>query len=277
MAKGNMGNLLQHYVALHAARALDAQAGAFEYVDLFAMAPWEGLERATAGFKRAIATLDARPADDLVAATFRAAWARRYGKELLPPAPKRQYPNTAALLLEAPVRLAKMAVCEHEETRRAELLAYLDEHAQETPHDVFGRWEEVRFANRANALMIMVDAYQVHRKTQATSKKPGYITVDRIRGALGALGLLKRGDDAAATPAVATIFSYGELEPDATHRVLEAELEGKWGWNVTRVQEPDVSPRAAGKTAWHQGWWCASHESVRAPDDLQQRWEQWRG
>lgn len=277
MAKGNMGNLLQHYVALHAARALDAKAGAFEYVDLFAMAPWEGLERATAGFKHAIGTLDARPAEDRVAAAFRAAWARRYGKEVLPPAPKRQYPNTAALLLETPVRLAKMAVCEHDETRREELQAYLDEHAQETPHDVFGRWEDVRFASRLNALMIMIDAYQVHRKTQATSKKPGYITVDRIRGVLGALGLLKRGDDAAATPAVATIFSYGETEPDATHRVLLAELEGKWGWNVTRVQEPDVSPRAAGKTAWHQGWWCASHESVRAPEDLQQRWEQWRG
>lgn len=277
MAKGNIGNLLQHYVALHAARTLDSLAGGFEYVDLFAMAPWEGLERRTPGFKAVIDSLDTRPAGDPVAAAFRAAWARRYGKEIPALATKRQYPNTAALFLDAGIRMSKMALCEQDETRRAELQAYLDEHAAATPHEVFGRWEEVRFATRSNPMMVMFDPYQVHRKTQATSKKLGYITVDKIRGVLGQLGLLKRGDDAAAAPAIVTIFSFGELDPDATHRVLEADLAGKWGWHLERIKEPDVPARDATRAVWHQAWWCGSNEATKAPADLQQRWETWRG
>ena len=60
MAKGNPGNLLHHYVGLEAAHRLAARVDAFDFIDLFAMAPWEPLAATTAGFQRTLAACDMR-------------------------------------------------------------------------------------------------------------------------------------------------------------------------------------------------------------------------
>ena len=53
MAKGNLGNLLQHFVAIHAADALvrnSPEGAKLVYVDCFSMAPWEEIEKRNGEF-----------------------------------------------------------------------------------------------------------------------------------------------------------------------------------------------------------------------------------
>ena len=57
MAKGNTGNLLQHFVAIMVADKIIRQLSdstAIEYIDLFAMRPWEEINQAEDQFKKRI-------------------------------------------------------------------------------------------------------------------------------------------------------------------------------------------------------------------------------
>ena len=110
MAKGNLGNILQHFVAIMAADELLAQTGRFGdsvfYLDAFAMQPWEKLGMLTAGgavaqprkdFSEQYARMPGRAMkQDIVAKAFVQAGQQNPNK-----AAKGYYPNTAALLCAA--------------------------------------------------------------------------------------------------------------------------------------------------------------------------------
>ena len=61
MAKGNLGNLLQHFVAIHAADALvrnSPEGAKLVYVDCFSMAPWEEIEKRNRVFVNSVNRFD---------------------------------------------------------------------------------------------------------------------------------------------------------------------------------------------------------------------------
>lgn len=84
MAKGNIGNLLQHFVALNVAEKVvnywNKPESPIEYVDCFSMAPWESLDcTQPQGFKRLINTFPTRSdAGDFVANVFINVWNGKY-------------------------------------------------------------------------------------------------------------------------------------------------------------------------------------------------------
>lgn len=275
MAKGTAGNLLQHFVALHAARCLNAEAGAFEYVDLFAMAPWEPAEKPEREYVALLDSFAARPEDE-VASAFLKAWAERYGATLPARSRDREYPNTATLLLHAKAQLSGMILCEHDEGSWSALRAYLAEHAKKISHEVYGSWQRAPLGAAEGPTMVMLDPFQVHLTRTGATKPEGYLTVADVRGILGAtkLDVLGRAIDPKAAPVIATIFSSGDRNAEATDRELRRDLE-KYGWQVSGIRVKTATTKTRKIEAWHQAWWCASHDSVAGPEDLQREWDTW--
>jgi hypothetical protein len=276
MAKGNAGNLLQHFIGLHAARCLNERAGAFEYLDLFAMAPWEPAERAEREYVALLDSFAARP-NDPIASVFLKAWAERYAGSDVPARSRdREYPNTMTLLLSAKIKLESILLCEHDEGCWRALRTYLDEHAGKIPHQVYGSWQRAPLGAVSGPALVMLDPYQVHVTRTAATKPEGYLTVADVRGILGStkLDLLGRATDAKGAPVIATLFSFGERNPEATDRALRVELE-KYGWRVRTARVQTAATRNRKLEAWHQAWWCASHDSVAGPEDLQGEWDRW--
>lgn len=275
MAKGTAGNLLQHYVGLRAARRLNEAAGAFEYVDLFAMAPWEPADKPEKEYIALLDSFAARP-DDLVAATFLKAWAERYGTDVPTRSRDREYPNTATLLLNAKAKMTAMILCEHDEGAWKALREHLAEFAPKISHDVYGSWQRAPLGAAEGPAFVMLDPFQVHLARTAATKPEGYLTVSDVRGILGStkLDVLGRATDMKAPPAIATIFSFGDRNAEATDRELRRDLE-KYGWRVGGIRVKTAASKTRKTDAWHQAWWCSSHDSVAAPDDLQAEWDAW--
>lgn len=273
MAKGDIGNLLQHFVALTALTRLAKAAGAarFAYVDLFAMRPWEDVPRADDAFKRCLYAVPSRPADPVGSALIAAQRAR--GADLV-----REYPNTTALALHAGFSLASVTACEIDDAKRAQLEEYLLAGAPETPLSLHADCTKAKLVKCLGAAFIIMDPFQVDVDA-AHEGEAGYISLSQIRGILGSskLDVLARARDSFAEPCVAAIFSYGEptANADGTDRALRRELE-RWGWRISRVVEPTVLATGRRRPALHQGWWCASADSVAAPDDLQASWDEWK-
>jgi hypothetical protein len=275
VAKGNLGNLLQHYVGLRAARRLAERSAAFEYFDLFAMAPWEPLERAEAAF---VDLLDSFPgrSNDGVAAAFCSAWSTRYGAAIPREVRQREYPNSIALLLEASVPIARATLCEIDDQRRRLLAEYMDQRGRDVPCSVHVDWQSAEFEQPKGPSLVMLDPYQVHVTRTEKTAPFGYISVDDLRAILFGrkLAMRERAREGEAAAAVATVFSFSESDPDSTDRAVRRELE-KYGWNVRNVRARGVHARDKRKPCWHQGWWCASHPSVAAPEALQGDWDAW--
>jgi hypothetical protein len=271
MAKGNLGNLLQHFVALEAVRSLVAVSPRVAYVDLFAMAPWEAVARPEKPFLRLIATLPHRPTDrfaSALSATF----------EQRPHATKHEYPNTLLLALAAGARFTHITLCEIEAAKRAALEEFLI--IKSLPHTLHGDCTAERLAGCVDAALVVMDPFQVVADPK-TRNKPGYISIARIRGALGQIQLNVLGRPKASSPAppcVAVIFSYSEpkAKADATDRALRSMLANDWGWSVARVVEPTTLRVGQQRPALHQAWWCASDDRVAAPPDLQDQWKRWK-
>jgi hypothetical protein len=274
MAKGNTGNFLQHFVALNAMKALaaSAPAGRFEYVDLFAMEPWEALSNPEPGFTGLFDSLPTRESDP-VASVFLAAQRAR-GAE---PA-NREYPSTLVLALTAGLDLASITACEIDEEKRENLETYLAAHSKGIPYTLHGDFAHASLTKCNGAAFVIMDPLQVDIVAKPR-KLNGYMSIPQIRGALGStrLDVLGRIKRTASEPCITTIFSYGEPTANAeeTHRALSRELGDKWGWSIDRVVEPTELRVGRKRPALHQAWWCASHPSVAAPKNLQESWEAW--
>jgi hypothetical protein len=272
MAKGNIGNLLQHFVALHALQRLATVADRFAYVDLFAMEPWEDVPVPDAAFRDVLHTLPSRSADPVAAALIVAQQAR--GADLT-----REYPNTTALALHAGFPLTSVTACEIDDTKRAKLERYILEGAAGTPLALHGDCTKAKLAKCGGAAFVIMDPLQVDIDG-AHGGQMGYISIAQIRGVLGSskLDVLARAKTSSTEPCIATIFSYSEptANADETDRALRRELGDQWGWRITRVAEPTVLHTGRKRSALHQGWWCASADGVAAPADLQDSWDKWR-
>lgn len=269
VAKGNIGNFLQHFVALTAARRLAEVAGTFEYVDPFAMAPWEGLDREEADFAKIRGSLATR--EDAIAHIFSTAFRER--TKTTPD--RREYPNTIALLLSAGIVPSRATLCEINDEKREELTSFLNK--SNIASEVHGDFRKARFGACAGAALVVLDPLQVQAKKRNDAS--GYMTVDDVRGLLGAkLSLLGRAKKPASPPCIATIFSFSEVPQtaDETDRALRADLETKYGWRVQRVRQAMVLTTGNRRDGFHQAWWCASHESVEPVQDLQGAWNAWR-
>jgi hypothetical protein len=275
MAKGNTGNFLQHFVGLTAAARLRSVAGAFEYVDPFAMGPWERLERPDAEFVRMFGSLDARP-DDAVARAFVEALRVRYPYGRPANVKAVEYPNTTMLLLHAGMTPSRVTFCERDDAKRKALAAELTRAG--VTHESHPDSRTARLQGCERAAFVMLDPYQV----QAPRRKDGagYITVDEVRGLLGSsnVDVLGRARNPTAPPCVVSLFSFSEqcTQADATDRAVRAELERKAGWHIHLVRESMEITTGNRRKGWHQGWWCASHASVEPYSDLQHAWDEWR-
>src|SRR5271157_1699557 len=105
MAKGNVGNLVQHFTALKVAdRIVDLWNRPeipIEVIDCYSMGTWEDMVASqTPQRARFVERCNSFQAtrDDFVADVFNKAWATRYGRNVPPTVADRQYPNTPFLL-----------------------------------------------------------------------------------------------------------------------------------------------------------------------------------
>jgi hypothetical protein len=272
MAKGNIGNFLQHFVALYAMRRLAAIAGRFAYVDLFAMRPWEDVPLADSAFTGLLHSLLRRQMDPVASAFLAAQQARGPDKTL-------KYPNTLALALHAGFSLASVTACEIDDAKRVELERYVINGVTGVPVAIHGDCTKSRLAACEGAAFVTMDPFQVDIEAEHKGED-GYISIAQIRGALGSnkLDVLARARTTAADPCIATIFSYGEptSNADETDRALRRELGGRWGWRIARIAEPTTLRTGRMRPALHQGWWCASDERAEAPADIQNAWDEWK-
>jgi hypothetical protein len=282
MAKGNIGNILQHYLAICAAEHLADRHGqkgmtskdshrkiaqTLEYIDLFAMAPWEPIEsEGRRWFAKSIEWMEV--AETPMARTFREAWRCHYENDAdgLPnDSPyARGYPNTATLILTGL----------HEESWRMRLHEvcpikrhYLRDWArlQSPAHrvKVGARWQESRLLSTNPArgpVLILLDPHRITNNRP----KPGlaFLSEKEIKKLIGPnmLDIAQRPASPDADRAIIVALSYSDPDPgvpsDIVHRVF-APLG--WKIDVIRVDEPGQG----GVDLFHQGWWIASHDDVR--------------
>lgn len=256
MAKGNIGNLLQHFVAVHAMKRLaEASPDGVQYIDLFAMAPWEPLELKDEQFFQIIQALGGRSDD--VASALRNAEIER-GVPLT-----QEYPNTLVLARQAGINLISATLCEKKESKRDELRAYLVREMPTLSYHIHNTWSKSLAALVEPAFVIM-DPNRV-LPDRGGEVEDNCISVGHVRSVLGShqLNILSRPGIPGSLPCVVTIFSYGQYDYQASQVDKNLrELFKDRGWCVQRIAEPT---KMRGQRSLAQAWWCASHEQVAAP------------
>lgn len=272
MAKGNIGNLLQHFVALEAGRRLlkawSKPSEPIEYIDCYSTAPWEPADCAnTQGYLVKIGQFEkTAQADDLTAKTFIDAWTGRYGAPL-PPIREREYPNTVVLLRTAfPDQAWNWRLHEIEEKKRVQLEALIGA-------PVEADWKtSTMIRNRAlpadRPSWIMLDPKKILRKEKPNDD--GSLASNWLRYLCGTLALDVNGATiAAAPPRMLTIFSYSDKDDLAEEVVQEAF--GSYAWRIHRVRS---GPH--GRATYHQAWVITNKSCGDAADfDLQPLWDKW--
>jgi hypothetical protein len=287
MARGNVGNLLQHFLAIHAAERLvgvssasDRPAPSLCYIDPFAMAPWEEIQgKRPEGFVSMVRSLPTRP-DDPVARTLLSAWARHYASDPggVPTHPvERDYPNTAVLLRERfPDVSWDMRLCEIDRRRRDGLREWASEQAPGA-YLVGGDWHESEVLApiaEATPALVMLDPYQVVADDAKKAGRLGYLTATELRQLLDdRLRILKRPTAEAAAPATVVLLSFADTDPDT----VDGRVQGVFArdrWWIDRVRVGPFQGRHG--ASFHQGWLCHSHELASAGPTIQDRWDAWR-
>lgn len=283
MAMSNIGNLLQHFMAIHAADAIrkvySGENSKVIYVDGFAMAPWEPIKNPKAPFGQILDSFGSRAANgDLVAATFQTAWAAHYGSRPAPdPATTRDYPNTAVLLQAAfPEVNWEMRLFDIDPDKQNALGAWAESHPQLST-TIGGNCFDGVLGHPVPAdfpALLMLDPYRFLPESHPDKYKEGMLPENKLRGMLGkhSLDLLSRPSSPTALTALVLLFSYTESNPDATDRVV-AEFFGKYGeWYIERVM---VQAKGSRPNTFHQGWWICSDDKRLGGSGLQERWDQW--
>lgn len=196
MAKGNIGNLLQHFLALRAAECLlqCLNQPSVTYVDAFSMDAWESVEpsRSNAAFQTVIHRFDELAEHgDLVAKTFLRVWRDHYHPDAMPPDPRqRDYPNSAVLLQAAfPGVEWQMRLHQIDERKRERLTQWADS----VPGGVCrvaGDWRDSSLIVGAavrpeQAALVMLDPFKVVAEGSAEGGRVGMLSESQLRYMLG--------------------------------------------------------------------------------------------
>ena len=287
MAQGNLGNLLQHFVALNCAeRLLDhwqAREKPVVYADCFSMQPWEAVERGNReGFEAVLSQFERKAGEnDLVARTFLTAWTALYHPDRVPDDPlDRAYPNTAVLLRTAfPRQTWEMRLHDIVSEKR---LALRDWASRQSPgtYAVEGCWRSSPLLCQNPvptdaAAFLMLDPYKIVQTNRGKDYHDGYMDGEQIRALIGGfrLQLDERPPDAHAAPVLMTLFSFSDPDPEGKDELVRGYFK-YLGWSVESVQ-------CAPKRTWkmqtrHLGWVVSC--GLPAPvlgRPLQDAWDDW--
>jgi hypothetical protein len=244
MAKGNTGNLLQHFVALRVAQRLverwnqpDQQ---IEYIDCYSMAPWEPIEGdGSEGFRRLVSSLPAKQRHgDFVASVFIETWRQQGGLA----AKNRLYPSTAVLLTAGfPDQAWRMRLHENDLAgggKRQQLEAWARQCGSECW--VEGDWTRSSLiqnspAPRDRPVLVMLDPFQIVSDNARFADQPGYLSERQLEFLVQgqALDIARRPADPQAQPAVITMFSYSDAEPAVAGEIVRKQFEG---WQICEVR-----------------------------------------
>lgn len=268
MAKGNIGNLLQHFVALRVAQTLvnkwDHADSPIEYIDCYSMAPWEKIEsRQPQGFVGLVQSFtDMKKKGDFVASVFLQASQDRYGPNFVPQHPQESYyPNTAVLLRSGfPNQKWAMRLHEDDSTKigkNADLTCW----AQKQPNGTYnvGRdWTQSNLIRNSPAptdrpVFVMLDPFKIVRHNNDLSNGNGYLPYRLLRFLVGehALNIRQRPVNGETMPLVVTLFSYTDSHPEIADGIVRELFAGPH-WQVESVRSGPWHGRN-GKN-WHCGW-----------------------
>lgn len=282
MAKGNLGNLLQHFVTLRAVEGLlsawNRPRDPVLYVDCYSMAPWEKITgKRPEGFDSIVQRFAARSgAGDLVASSFLSAW-RQYYTPSQPPQNirDRMYPNTAVLLRTAfPAQTWEMRLHDIVSQHRIDLTAWA---GPQTPKwcEIEDNWEKSplvcnRPAPVDRPVILLLDPYRV----VAAGKRKGFLTGPMLDDLLGGQKLNLKSRPSASAPVLAAIFSYSDPRPDESAKIIRDRFDSDWC-----VEEVRTSRQRTGtQYTWHLG--CVATRGLPSPvlgGALQDVWDQWAG
>lgn len=291
MAKGNIGNLLQHFVALHVAENLVAGWGqpleAIEYIDCFSMAPWEAIKgNQSQGFVERVKTFEEKSTQgDFVADIFLKAWNTRYASDAIPKHPRsRDYPNTAVLLTTAfPEQHWNMRLHEDDSSaagKNALLTSWAAERTNGT-YTVSGKWAQSEQIFNAplpidRPVMVMLDPTQIVKDDSTKADNAAYLSAQRIRYLFGehALRVSRRARQANLKPLVIMAFSFAETYPEYSNKIMHDQFKPADGWQIERVTLEHRLAR--GTDSVHQGWIISSGlEKPIFENSLQSAWDHW--
>ena len=283
MAKGNIGNLLQHFVGLRCTQVLvnrwNRPQEPILYVDCYSMAPWEKITgKRSEGFSSLVRTFPTKAQQcDLIAKTMLTAWDRHHRAQLPTNPRSRNYPNTAVLLRTAfPNQKWEVKLHDTNTYKRKKIRAWAKKqsHGQ---YAIEGDWSESQLIEHVSAkrpVFVMLDPYQVVGDPNGGIAKGGYLTKCMIQGLLGPekISLIERpGIDAA--PAVVAIFSYSDTQPKVSSRTVSSCFNGL-GWSIERVKT--TQQRTGTNMTHHVGWVVSS--GLPTPilgKPLQAAWNEW--
>lgn len=285
MAKGNIGNLLQHFIGLSCAnRLVDISEGKpLEYIDCYSMAPWEMIDgKSQPAFDKTVQQFAGKAAKgDFIARSFLSAWKCRYGSEDVPADPNnRDYPNTAVLLRTAFPQIAwNMRLHDIDSVKRKNLEEWARQQSPGT-YSVAGKWIDSPLILKAPAsqdagVLVMLDPFRIVEDNHSKAEADGFLPQRLLRYLFGSLALNLHTRDDSAGPCAILLFSYSDDEPNVPDGVIRA-IFPQDQWAIERVQTKPFNFRGA--NSYHQGWVVTKGSSQQsAPTTLQIAWDEWAG
>jgi hypothetical protein len=277
MAKGNTGNLLQHFVAIMVADKIIRQLSdstAIEYIDLFAMRPWEEINQAEDQFKKRIKAItdQKQPSNHCVTSSYRKAFTSKYPDATPPIRRGFSYPNTATLLEHGfPKQKWLMQLHDIDQSKQTALQEMIDKNGK-IQGTVLGKWQnslEKRSQAREGPVLAMLDPNQINLKAGSDEAKLGV----RQLISIASEHKLNLFTNTLNLPAALLAFSYTDHEPDKVNRHLRQEIDNA-GWEDIVIER--ITTRAhtgtRGRDSVHQGW--IIHKNIKTLE-LQAEWDSW--
>jgi hypothetical protein len=291
VAKGNIGNLLQHFVALRVAQRLIENWGhpdiSIEYIDCYSMAPWEPVTgRQPQGFVDLVRQFPVkRNHGDFVASVFlQAWWDHYYAPSEVPGHPQqRNYPNTAVLLRTGfPKQKWNMRLHEDDSTEAGKFdkLSTWASQQNNGNYEVHNDWTgSPLILNRPvpndRPALIMLDPFQIVSDRAISAGRGDYLPASRLQFLVGqhALSLQRQAENNRSKPIVLTLFSYSDANPQIADRIVREQFPSDC-WHVEWVQSGPWQGRNGRN--WHVGWIVSTvlGESVLR-SSAQEEWNRW--
>lgn len=287
MAVGNIGNMLQHYVALtvakHVADECAHSNAPVEYIDCYSMAPWETITgkqpQGFVGLVRGFENKSSR--GDFVSSVFLKAWNSHYGEDVIPTHPNdREYPNTAVLLTVAfPHQRWNMRLHENDLTeagKQAKLKQWLHDQKLATG-EVNGDWQMSRQIMKApvshdSPVIVMLDPFRIVPDGSENANKPGYLKSGLLRMLMGEHALKICCDKIVSEkPLVVLLLSYSDVNPLIPDRIVRNQFSS--GWHIQNVRSGPWKLR--GIDSYHQCWVVSRNLKFSESMDLQSAWDSW--
>ncbi len=290
MAMGNIGNLLQHFVALRVAQRLvenwNQANKPIEYIDCYSMAPWEPITGAQPqGFVDLVRRFPAKQEQrDFVGDVFLKAWEDRYSPDEVPVHPQqRDYPNTAVLLRAGfPEQAWGMRLHEDDSTEEEKNVALSEWARNQTngSYQVAGDWTQSTLIRNCPAptdrpVFLMLDPFQIVTNRNAAANNGGYLPERLLRFLSGqhALSICKQMVNGESKPIVVTLFSYADARPKVADRIVRGQFADEY-WQVESVQAGPCQGRNGRN--WHVGWIVSTGlESPLLGQPAQDEWNRW--